>query len=55
MQLRYSLNLDDEADAVERAVAEVLQQGYRTADIRSEQCTLVGTVQMGNLIAERIR
>ena len=55
MMLRFSLNLDKEADAVETAVQEVLKEGYRTGDIMSEGCTKVGTVQMGDLIAERIR
>ena len=55
MMLRFSLNLDKEADAVETAVQEVLKEGYRTGDIMSEGCTQVGTVQMGDLIAERVR
>lgn len=55
MLLRYSLNLDGEADAVETAVQEVLKEGYRTGDIMSEGCTKVGTEKMGDLIAERIR
>ena len=55
MLLRYSLNLDKEADAVETAVQAVLKEGYRTGDIMSEGCTQVGTVQMGDLIAERIQ
>ena len=54
MLLRYSLNLDKEADAVETAVQAVLKEGYRTGDIMSEGCTQVGTVQMGDLIAGRI-
>lgn len=54
MMLRYSLDLDEEADAVERAVKEVLAQGYRTVDIMSEGCTLLGTVEMGDKIAEAI-
>lgn len=54
MMLRFSLNLDREADAVEAAVQQVLKEGYRTGDIMSEGCTQVGTVAMGDLIAERI-
>lgn len=54
MMLRYSLDLDKEADAIEAAVAKVLKEGYRTTDIMSEGCTLVGTDRMGDLIAERI-
>ena len=54
MMLRYSLDLDKEADAIEAAVAQVLKEGYRTTDIMSEGCTLVGTDKMGDLIAERV-
>lgn len=55
MLLRYSLELDDEAQAIEDAMQAVLQKGYRTKDIREEGTTLVGTQQMGDLIAERIK
>ena len=54
MMLRYSFDLDKEADAVEAAVRQVLAEGYRTADIWAEGCRKVGTVEMGGLIAERI-
>ena len=54
MMLRYSFDLDKEADAIETAVQKVLTEGYRTTDILSEGCTKVGTAQMGDLIAERI-
>lgn len=54
MMLRYSLNLDKAADAVEEAVKQVLKDGYRTGDIMSDGCTQVGTIQMGTLISERI-
>lgn len=54
MMLRYSLDLDKEADAIEAAVVAVLKEGYRTIDIMSEGCTLVGTDKMGDLIAERV-
>lgn len=54
MMLRYSLDLDQEADAVEAAVQKVLRDGWRTVDIMSEGCRLVGTRQMGDLIAEAI-
>lgn len=55
MLLRYSFDLDKEADAIEAAVQSVLTDGYRTGDIMSEGCTRVGTAAMGDLIAERIR
>lgn len=54
MMLRFSLDLDKEADAVEAAVAQVLKEGYRTIDIMSEGMTKTNTAQMGDLIAERI-
>ncbi|MBQ9887439.1 MAG: 3-isopropylmalate dehydrogenase [Lachnospiraceae bacterium] len=54
MMLRYSFDLDKEADAVENAVSQVIAEGYRTGDIYSEGCTKVGTKEMGDLIAERI-
>lgn len=54
MMLRYSLDLDKEADAVETAVQKVLTEGYRTGDIMSEGCKAVGTEEMGNLIAQAV-
>ena len=54
MMLRYSLDLDKEADAVEAVVQKVLTAGYRTGDIMSEGCKLVGTKEMGDLIADAI-
>ena len=54
MMLRYSLDLDDAAAAIEAAGAKVLKEGYRTTDIMSEGMTLVGTDKMGDLIAERL-
>jgi 3-isopropylmalate dehydrogenase len=54
MMLRYSFDLDKEADAIEQAVQKVLTEGYRTVDIMSKGCSQVGTVEMGDLIAARI-
>lgn len=54
MLLRYSFDLDKEADAIEAAVQSVLTDGYRTGDIMSEGCTQVGTAAMGDLIAGKI-
>ncbi|MBO5291643.1 MAG: 3-isopropylmalate dehydrogenase [Lachnospiraceae bacterium] len=54
MMLRYSFDLDKEADAIDQAVRKVLQDGYRTGDIMSEGCTQVGCSRMGDLLAERI-
>ena len=54
MMLRYSFDLDKEADAMEAAVKQVLKEGYRTIDIMSEGCKQVGCAEMGSLLAERI-
>lgn len=54
MMLRYSLDLDEAADAIEAAVSKVLKEGYRTTDIMSDGMKLVGTSQMGDLIAQRV-
>jgi 3-isopropylmalate dehydrogenase len=54
MLLRYSLDLDAEADAIEAAVQKVLEDGFRTRDIMEEGLTQVGTREMGDLVAERI-
>ena len=60
MMLRYTFDLDKEADAVEAAVKQVLKEGYRTIDIMPQAgeskdgITQVGTSQMGDLISERI-
>ena len=55
MMLRFSFDLDREADAVEQAVADVLKEGYRTIDIMSEGKKQTGTSEMGDLIAGYIR
>ena len=54
MMLRYSFDLDKEADAIDEAVKQVLKEGYRTADIMSEGCTKVGCRQMGDLLVQYI-
>ena len=54
MMLRYSFDLDQEADAVEAAVQKVLEDGWRTGDIYSEGLKLVGTREMGDRIADNI-
>jgi len=55
MMLRYSLGLPVEADAIERAVLQVLEAGYRSYDIMQEGKTKVGTMRMGDLIAAGVR
>jgi 3-isopropylmalate dehydrogenase len=54
MLLRYSLELEDEAAAVEQAVQGVLAEGYRTKDIAGDGGDVVGTEQMGAVIAGRV-
>ena len=54
MMLRFSFDLDQEADAIEQAVAKVLEEGYRTIDIMSDGKTQIGTKEMGDRIADRI-
>ena len=55
MMLRFSFDLDQEANAMENAVARVLEEGYRTIDIMSEGKIQVGTEKMGDLIAGYLR
>ena len=54
MMLRFSFELEKEANMIEKAVAQVLAQNYRTADIMSRGKRLVGTKEMGRLIVEAI-
>ena len=54
MMLRYSLDQQELADKINSAVSEVLDQGYRTADIYSEGDKIVGTEEMGDLIVKAI-
>ncbi len=54
MMLRYSFDLDKEADAIDEAVRKVLKDGYRTVDIMSEGCRQISCSEMGDLIAERV-
>ena len=53
MLLRHSLQLSEEADAVEHAVAQVLSDGLRTADI-ARGSEAIGTVAMGEAVIERL-
>ena len=54
MLLRYSFDMQAEADAVEKAVDNVLSKGYRTGDIMSEGMTMVSCSEMGDLVAKEI-
>ena len=55
MMLRYSFDLDKEADAIDEAVRQVLKDGLRTVDIMSEGCSEVNCAGMGDAIADRIK
>jgi len=55
MMLKYSFNMDEAAEAVEKAVEETLNQGYRTADIYSEGTIKVNTEEMTQKIIENLR
>lgn len=54
MMLRYSFDMNAEADAIERAVEKVLANGVRTGDIMSEGCRKVSCSEMGDAIAAAI-
>ena len=55
MMLRYTFDLQQEADAVEEAVKLALQEGYRTKDIMTNEGNLVGCKQMGDIIVSKIK
>jgi 3-isopropylmalate dehydrogenase len=54
MMLRYSLELEREANAIEAAVESALADGYRTRDIMEQGQKLLGTREMGDAIVERV-
>jgi 3-isopropylmalate dehydrogenase len=54
MLLRHSLGREEDADRVERAVARVLEEGHRTADIAPRGTRAVGTREMGDLIVRTL-
>ena len=54
MMLRYSLGKADQADRIEAAVQKVLAQGYRTGDIKTAGCQLVGTKEMGEAVLKAL-
>lgn len=55
MMLRYSFDLDKEADAVEQAVRDVLKAGIRTVDIMADGKEKVGCKAMGDAIVEALQ
>ena len=54
MMLRFSLGYEDAADAIEKAVADVLKTGIHTVDIAIDKNKAVGTAAMGDAIVEKI-
>lgn len=54
MMLRYSFDLQQEADDIDNAVFKVLEDGYRTGDIHTEGTKLVSTTEMGDAVAGNI-
>lgn len=54
MMLRYSFDLKEESNLIERAINSVIEKGYRTEDIYSKGKILVGTKMMGHLICSTI-
>ena len=55
MMLRYTFNLSPEADAIEKAVYQALEDGYRTPDIYTDGMIKTGTIGMGDAIVERLK
>jgi 3-isopropylmalate dehydrogenase len=55
MCLRYSFDLGDAADAIEKAISSVLDQGLRTGDIKQDGCRTVGTAEMGDAIIASLK
>ena len=55
MALRYSLDLDKEAEVLEKAVQDVLNDGLRTKDILSDGMKEVSTSQMGDAIISKLQ
>ncbi|WP_374316338.1 3-isopropylmalate dehydrogenase [Aquabacterium sp.] len=55
MMLRFSLNQEEAASRIERAVQTVLEQGLRTGDIYSEGTKKVGTVEMGEAVVAALK
>jgi 3-isopropylmalate dehydrogenase len=54
MALRYSFGMGKEADLIDKAIAGALAKGLRTADIKSEGRTVVGTAEMGGAILKEM-
>ena len=54
MMLRYSFDLAEDADLVEKAIQNVLNAGYRTNDIMQPGKTLISTTAMGEMVTKEL-
>lgn len=55
LMFRMTFGYADAADAIESAVAEVLNAGHRTSDIAVDKSQAIGTKEMGDLIVAAIQ
>ena len=55
MMLRYQFGEEEAATKIEKAVNDLLDDGYRTGDIMSEGCTQIGCVKMGEILMQKIK
>lgn len=55
MMLRYSFKNNSAYEMIRNAVSRVISKGYRTGDIKTEGCTVIGTEEMGNLILQELK
>ncbi len=55
MMLRYSFLMNEQADRIEKAVYDVLEQGYRTKDLATINSKVVNTQEMGDLVVKALR
>jgi 3-isopropylmalate dehydrogenase len=55
LMLRYSLSMPQEAALIEKAVADTLEEGFRTQDIYQRDKKLIGTEEMGDTVTKNLR
>ena len=55
LMLRHSLDQGDAAERIEKAVGDVLNEGFRTQDIQEQGCRLIGCKEMGLMVREKIQ
>ncbi|MDZ7261902.1 MAG: isocitrate/isopropylmalate family dehydrogenase, partial [candidate division KSB1 bacterium] len=54
LMFQYSFNMKKAAQIIEKAIEEVLLDGYRTSDLASDAHTILGTSEMGDAVAKKI-